>query len=345
MLRPTRSGALLGAALALLLGVTVFPGAASAEEPTPADCVKPDVPDGFRRHLVTAIRVSGNLPMSWADAKNIRRIICWQQTGFRTDFRAAGYQQRWFGIFAMTKREVRTIRGPWLSNDRNELILDEDCFAHGWDACRHTTANTMSAHQLIAGLRWIWLMYGNPTRAWKHIWETGRFDSYPRPGTDDTPTREPFRLCPVRPPVFYQDDFGEFRNVGGYHPHGGNDIAAPTGRPIRAPFAGLVTAHADDWFAGKYVRVVGEEGYATNAHLSRFGKLGWVKAGAVIGYVGGTGDARDPHDHFEWHPWNVPHVLHRSPLGFTRIEDGIDPYPYLNKVCRPSKTPRTTSGE
>jgi hypothetical protein len=58
-----------------------------------------------------------------------------------------------------------------------------------------------------------------------------------------------------------------------------------------------------------------------------------------------TGDARTPHDHFEWHPWNVPHVLHRSPLGFTRVEDAIDPYPYLNKVCRRTGVPRTTSGE
>jgi hypothetical protein len=343
MLRSTRGAAALGVTLALIS--VPFPGAALAADPTPADCRNPDVPSGFRKHLVTAIRVSGNLPMSWADAKNIRRIICWQQTDFSSDFRAAGYQQRWIGIFAMTRREVRTIRGPWLSNDPNELILDPDCFVHGWRACPHRTANSKSAHQLIAGLRWIWLLYGDPSRAWQHIRETGRFNSYPRPGTDGTPTREPFRLCPVRPPVSYKDDFGEARLVGGYHPHGGNDIGAPIGRPIRAPFAGLVTAHADGWFAGRYVRLVGAEGYVGNAHLARIGKRGWVKAGTVIGYVGTTGDARTPHDHFEWHPWNVPHVLHRSPLGFTRVADGIDPYPFLNQVCQRSQTPRATRGE
>jgi hypothetical protein len=318
---------------------------AAAITPTPADCANPDVPDGFRRHLVVAIRVSGNLPMSWADAKNIRRIICWQQTSFRTDFRASGYQQRWIGVFAMSKREVKTIMGPWMSNDRDELILDPDCFVHGWDACPHRTSTTKSAQQLIAGLRWIWLIYGQPATAWQHILRTGRFNSFPRPGTDDTPTHEPFRLCPVRPPVSYQDDFGEVRTVGGYHPHGGNDIAAPTGRPVRAPFAGLAVAHADDWFAGRYVTVAGREGYVRNSHLSRFGRLGWVQAGRVIGYVGDTGDARGPHDHFSWHPWNVPRTLHRSPLGFTRIDDAIDPFPYLNQVCGRQASARAMRGE
>jgi hypothetical protein len=292
------------------------------------------VPDHFRAHLVTAIRLSGNLPIAWADSPSIPRIICWQQTRFRTDFRARGYKQAWIGIFAMTTREVKTIMGPWLSNDRYELILSPTCFVHGWDACPHKAANTRGTQQLIAGLRWIWLMYGKPLRAWEQIEKTGRFNSYPRPGTDVTPTKDPFRLCPVRRPVSYQDDFGEARNVGGYHPHWGNDIAAPTGRPIRAPFDGLAVAHADTWFAGKYVTVVGREGYVRNAHLSRFGHLGRVKAGTIIGYVGETGDARNPHDHFDWRPWNVPKVLHRSPYGYTRIQDAIDPFPFLNKVCK-----------
>ncbi len=70
-----------------------------------------------------------------------------------------------------------------------------------------------------------------------------------------------------------------------------------------------------------------------NAHLSRFGHLGYVRAGTVIGYVGQTGDALTPHDHFEWHPWNVPDPVHVAPSGFSRILDAIDPYPFLNQVC------------
>ena len=352
MLRTARAGPALGSvcrsvltAILIAAGLSATTQTAAAATITPTDCVNPKVPDMFRRHLITAIRVSGNLPLRWKDAPNIPRIICWQQTRFSTDFHASGYKQQWFGVFAMSRREVKTVMGPWLSNDRYELILNPKCFVHGWGACPHTTANTRSAQQLIAGLRWIWLMYGQPSTAWQHILRTGRFNSYPRPPADVTPTHDPLRICPVRRPVFYNDDFGEARTVGGYHPHGGNDVVAPSGRPIRAPFDGLAVRHSDDWFAGNYVTVVGREGYVRNGHLLRFGTLGRVKVGTVIGYVGGTGDARDPHDHFEWHPWNVPRTLHRSPFGYTRITDGIDPYPFLNKVCMGKRLPRASTGE
>ena len=52
---------------------------------------------------------------------------------------------------------------------------------------------------------------------------------------------------------------------------------------------------------------------------------------------GATGDARGPHDHFEWHPWALALPLHRSPFGFARVMDAIDPYPFLNKACRGSR--------
>jgi peptidase M23-like protein len=310
------------------------PPPAAAANRAAAKCRNPDIPRKFHRHLVTAIRVSGNLPKAWAESPNIPRIICYQHTGFDTDFRATTYKHVFHGLFAMTVEEMKTIGGPWLSNDRNELILTPKCFVRGWDACPRKTANTKYSQQLIAGLRWIWLMYGRPKRAWRHIKVTGRFNSYPRGNADTTATKDPFRLCPVKRPVSYQDDFGERRTVGGYHPHWGNDIIAPTGRPVRAPFDGYAQAHADNWFAGKYVTVIGREGYVRNAHLSRFAKRGYVQAGTIIGYVGQTGDARSPHDHFDWRPWNVPKKLHRSPYGFTRIQDAIDPYPFLNKVCR-----------
>jgi Peptidase family M23 len=329
--RRTWVQALTASVVVTVLIAIPFPATAA---PTLADCRNPKVPDRFRQHLVKAIRLSGNLPIAWADAPNIRRVICWQGSRFDTDFHDRGYKHRWLGVFAMTPEEVRTIAGPWLSNDRNELILNPKCFAQGWDACAHKTANTKMVQQLVAGLRWIWLMYGNPYGAWHNIVKTGRFNSYPRRHADVTPTRDPLRVCPVKRPVRYKDDFGERRTVGGYHPHWGNDIVAPKGRPIRAPFDGLAVAHSDNWFAGHYVTVTGREGYVRNGHLSRFGKLGRVKAGAIIGYVGETGDARNPHDHFEWHPWNVPRRLHRSPFGYRRIMDGVDPYPFLNKVCK-----------
>jgi hypothetical protein len=41
----------------------------------------------------------------------------------------------------------------------------------------------------------------------------------------------------------------------------------------------------------------------------------------------------------------VPRTLHRSPFGYTRITDAIDPYPFLNKVCMGKRSPRASTGE
>jgi murein DD-endopeptidase MepM/ murein hydrolase activator NlpD len=126
-------------------------------------------------------------------------------------------------------------------------------------------------------------------------------------------------VCPVDQPHSYSDDFGAPRWAGGYHPHQGNDIFAPEGTPIRAPFDGLAVK-TPNTLGGQAVTVYGESGYVYNAHLSEYGKVGRVTTGTIIGYVGNTGDAINsaPHDHFEWHPSNG---------------DAVDPYPYLNAVC------------
>jgi murein DD-endopeptidase MepM/ murein hydrolase activator NlpD len=81
--------------------------------------------------------------------------------------------------------------------------------------------------------------------------------------------------------------------------------------------------------------VYGSEGYVYNAHLDRYGTLGTVSAGTVIGYVGDSGDARGgpTHDHFEWHPNLIPAHPYRSVYGVSVIGDAIDAYPYLNEVC------------
>lgn len=325
-------------ALALALVGTLGPMRAAAAESLPdalEGCFRPDVPDRFPRQVRTAIRISGDLPMRWADSPFIAKIVCWQGSRFRTDFRKVGGARFvWRGIFAMTVEEMETIFGTWMTAGRDAFRLSPRCFKWGWKACPNRTANSAWAQQIIAGLRWIWLNHGTPTAAWAHIKQTGRFNSLPRPGADTEPARDPFGRCPVTGPVYYRDSFGERRTVGGYHPHWGNDIAAPTGRAIVAPFDGYAIAHRDSWFAGLYVTVIGRHGYVRNAHLSRFGRLGEVHRGDVVGYVGATGDARGPHDHFEWHPWALPTRLHRAPSGFTRVMDAVDPYPYLNRACR-----------
>jgi len=129
----------------------------------------------------------------------------------------------------------------------------------------------------------------------------------------------PFQRCPVAGSVSVADNFGTIREMPGTprHVHQGNDIAAPTGTPIVAPFDGTAVASSSD-LGGMQVKVYGVRGYAYNAHLSALGRLGAVAAGDVIGYVGMTGNATAPHDHFEWHP-----------------ADGaaVDPFMYLAAVC------------
>ncbi len=129
------------------------------------------------------------------------------------------------------------------------------------------------------------------------------------------------QICPVDPPHAYSDDFGAPRWAGGFHLHQGNDIFAPEGTPIRAPFPGTAV-DASNTLGGNAVKVYGDAGYVYNAHLVRFGRLGHVQTGDIIGFVGNTGDAvgTAPHDHFEWHPGNG---------------EAVDPYPYLNAVCLP----------
>ena len=133
-------------------------------------------------------------------------------------------------------------------------------------------------------------------------------------------------------PHAYSDDFGAPRYGGGFHLHAGIDIQSPTGTPIVAPFAGSAF-EASNAGGGLTVIVRGPAGWVLNAHLSRFGSLGQVSAGTVVGYVGSTGDATGPHDHFEWHPNVIPANPWRSPYGVTEVSGAIDSYPLLNQVC------------
>jgi peptidoglycan hydrolase CwlO-like protein len=135
--------------------------------------------------------------------------------------------------------------------------------------------------------------------------------------------------CPVQGAHAYSDDFGAPRPG---HIHAGIDIMSPYGTPIVAPFPGRVVRGWDPG-GGNDVYVYGSWGYVFNAHLSRYGATGNVSTGTVIGYVGATGDATGPHDHFEVHPKTLPQHLWRSPYGYTVVGTAIDGYPYLNSVC------------
>ncbi len=151
------------------------------------------------------------------------------------------------------------------------------------------------------------IIVGSRLAAW-----TGPFD-----GMSEFVLGGVFNVCPVDQPMSYSDNWHAPRWGGGFHLHQGIDIFAPIGTPIRAPFDGLAVT-ADNWLGGIAVKVYGEAGYVYNAHLSGYGQLGQVEAGTIIGYVGETGNASGPHDHFEFHPGGG---------------DAVNPFGMLSAVC------------
>jgi len=98
--------------------------------------------------------------------------------------------------------------------------------------------------------------------------------------------------------------------------HEGLDIAAPTGRPVRAAKAGVVTIAAASGAYGNLVVIEHAPGEQTRyGHLSAFAvqKGAPVSIGQVIGRIGSTGRSTGPHLHFE--------------IRFGGL--AVDPLPYL----------------
>ena len=110
----------------------------------------------------------------------------------------------------------------------------------------------------------------------------------------------------------YRGDYvsQEHEGGGGYAGHAGIDLAGPVGRPVYAPYDGVIEKAA--WGAvpgrsgyGKVLRNYdGEAQYFGHLRdLSGPGVGAKVRAGEVIGYSGNTGNSSGPHLHFEmWHP-------------------------------------------
>lgn len=98
--------------------------------------------------------------------------------------------------------------------------------------------------------------------------------------------------------------FGRARSYNGQpgSPHSGMDIAAPTGTPVKAPAAGVVTFAAPDlYLTGGTLLLDHGHGVSSNfLHLSRIdAKVGdRIEQGQVIGAVGATGRATGPHLHW-----------------------------------------------
>ena len=85
-------------------------------------------------------------------------------------------------------------------------------------------------------------------------------------------------------------------------PHAGVDIAAPSGTPVRAPAAGVVSlVHESMYFTGRTLILDHGHGLSTlYTHLSKIHveREQRVAQGEVIAEVGMTGRATGPHLHW-----------------------------------------------
>ena len=138
-------------------------------------------------------------------------------------------------------------------------------------------------------------------------------------------------VFPVGVPHNFGNSFGAPRMVGTtyQHAHQGTDIMAPYGTPLVACERGIITKLGSDVLGGTTLWLKGESGtYYYYAHLSRYAdgmaKGNLVDAGAIIGFVGDSGNAKggSPHLHFEIHPDGGP---------------AVNPYPLLKVVDELSK--------
>lgn len=113
------------------------------------------------------------------------------------------------------------------------------------------------------------------------------------------------------------DTWGGARSGG--RTHEGIDIFARRNTPIRATTGGVVLNVGPNGLGGRTVMILGPGGQRHYyAHLERYPALKrgeWVKAGAVVGYVGDSGNARGtpPHLHY----------------GIYTAGGAINPYPLL----------------
>lgn len=89
---------------------------------------------------------------------------------------------------------------------------------------------------------------------------------------------------------------------GGVRAHAGVDLAAPSGSPVGAAYAGRVASA--QWFGGYGLMVVLDHGDGLQtryAHLSRISVVPGqrVGQGQLVGLVGSTGHSTGPHLHYE----------------------------------------------
>jgi len=127
-------------------------------------------------------------------------------------------------------------------------------------------------------------------------------------------------VCPVQGGATFTNDWG-FPRSGG-RSHQGNDLFAPRGTPVVASVAGSYR-RSSNGLGGISYYLQGNDGnsyYGT--HMDGYGSIGPgpVAQGAVLGFVGNSGNARgtSPHLHFEIHPGGG---------------GAVNPFPTVSRAC------------
>ena len=135
-------------------------------------------------------------------------------------------------------------------------------------------------------------------------------------------------VFPVYGPSSYTNTFGAFRGDVPGNWHHGDDVFAPLGAPVLAVAKGTVFSVGWNDVGGNRLWLLdGEGNQFYYAHLSAYTPLAvnnaHVEAGAVLGFVGNSGDAEGTpyHLHFEIHPVGL------LGMGYDGV---VDPTQYLD---------------
>jgi Meckel syndrome type 1 protein len=123
-----------------------------------------------------------------------------------------------------------------------------------------------------------------------------------RPASTPVPAPAPAAGCGTLTSPVEGTVTGSFGENRGDHRHAGQDIAAPSGTPVRAVDCGTVTQAASERGYGNIICIQHSASISTcYAHLSSFEtqRGDYVEVGQIIGRVGTTGNSTGPHLHFE----------------------------------------------
>ena len=157
------------------------------------------------------------------------------------------------------------------------------------------------ARRLACAVVLLALAVGGLLLAWPGAWYALRLAGMSRPSSLPVPVQGVSARG-------LADTWGAARSGG--RRHQGIDIFAPRGTAIRSPVEGLVLGVGNNRLGGQVVRVLGPGAQVHYfAHLSRFGPVHpgqRIQAGAVLGYVGTSGNAAGTPPHLHYGIYNLP---------------------------------------